>query len=251
MTGGHGVELGLETDGPDEMRRNARRNIKNGARNIKMMATGGVSVDGEKPTDVQLSEEEMRVAVEEAHHKGYTACAHAQGTEGIKNAIRAGVDSIEHGVYLDDEAIQMLLAHGTFVVPTLIAPYAINQHPDVLPEFMVAKSVEISEAHFESIGKAAKAGVKLALGTDSGTAYNDFENSAAFEMELMVRAGVTPLQALQASSRNAAELLKINQETGTLEDGKLADFLVLKENPLEDIRAVQGEKDVYKKGRLV
>ncbi|MHC5252299.1 metal-dependent hydrolase family protein [Listeria kieliensis] len=251
MTGGHGVELGLETDGPDEMRRNARRNIKNGARNIKMMATGGVSVDGEKPTDVQLSEEEMRVAVEEAHHKGYTACAHAQGTEGIKNAIRAGVDSIEHGVYLDDESIQMLLDHGTFVVPTLIAPYAINQHPDVLPEFMVAKSVEISEAHFESIGKAAKAGVKLALGTDSGTAYNDFENSAAFEMELMVRAGVTPLQALQAASKNAAELLKIDQETGTLENGKLADFLVLKENPLEDIRAVQGEKDVYKKGKLV
>lgn len=130
----------------------------------------------------------MRAAVDEAHHKGYTACAHAQGTEGIKNAIRAGVDSIEHGIYLDDEAIQMMLENDTYLVPTLMAPWAINQHPDKLPDFMVKKSLAVQEAHIVSIGKAAKAGVKIAMGTDSGTAYNDFENGSSEELEHMVEA---------------------------------------------------------------
>lgn len=248
MTGGHGSELGIESDGTDETRKNARKNIKNGARNIKLMATGGVSIDGETPTDIQLSIEEMKAAVDEAHHKGYTACAHAQGTEGIKNALHAGVDSIEHGIYLDDEAIQMMLDKQTFLVPTLIAPWAINQHPEALPAFMVKKSQEVAEAHKISIGKAAKAGVKIAMGTDSGTPFNDFENGSAFEMELMVDAGLSPLEALQAASVNAAELLKIEGLTGSIETGKLADFLIIDNDPLADIRAVQGEKIVYKKG---
>lgn len=251
MTGGHGVELGLESDGVDELRKNARTNIKNGARNIKLMATGGVSIDGETPQDIQLSVDEMRAAVDEAHHKGYTACAHAQGTEGIKNAIRAGVDSIEHGIYLDDEAIQMMLDNDTYLVPTLMAPWAINQHPDKLPDFMVKKSLAVQEAHIVSVGKAAKAGVKIAMGTDSGTAYNDFENGSSQELQQMVEAGLTPLQALQSASVNAAELLKIDAYAGSIEADKLADFIILEENPLEDIKAVQGDKIVYKKGKKV
>lgn len=251
MTGGHGAELGREVDGPDETRKAARELLKKGARNIKMMATGGVSIDGEQPTDVQLSVEEMKAAVEEAHHKGRTACAHAQGTQGIKNAIIAGVDSIEHAIYLDDEAIEMLKEHGTFVVPTLVAPWAINQHTDLLPEFMVKKSLEVQEAHFKSIGRAAKAGVKIAMGTDAGTPFNDFEGLNAFELDLMVQAGLTPLQALQATTVNAAELLKIASEAGTIAADKLADFLILERNPLEDIKAVGEEKIVYKKGKQV
>lgn len=251
MTGGHGVELGLESDGVDELRKNARANIKNGARNIKLMATGGVSIDGETPQDIQLSVDEMRAAVDEAHHKGYTACAHAQGTEGIKNAIRAGVDSIEHGIYLDDEAIQMMLDNDTYLVPTLMAPWAINQHPDKLPDFMVKKSLAVQEAHIVSIGKAAKAGVKIAMGTDSGTAYNDFENGSSQELQQMVDAGLTPLQALQSASVNAAELLKIDDHAGSIEEGKLADFIIIEENPMEDIKAVQADKIVYKKGKKV
>ncbi|MFR4287115.1 MAG: amidohydrolase family protein [Enterococcus italicus] len=251
MTGGHGAELGREVDGPDETRKAARELLKKGARNIKMMATGGVSIDGEQPTDVQLSVEEMKAAVDEAHHKGRTACAHAQGTQGIKNAIIAGVDSIEHAIYLDDEAIEMLKEHGTFVVPTLVAPWAINQHTDLLPEFMVKKSLEVQEAHFKSIGRAAKAGVKIAMGTDAGTPFNDFEGLNAFELELMVQAGLTPLQALQATTVNAAELLKIASEAGTIAADKLADFLILERNPLEDIKAVGEEKIVYKKGKQV
>lgn len=251
MTGGHGAELGREVDGPDETRKAARELLKKGARNIKVMATGGVSIDGEQPTDVQLSVEEMKAAVDEAHHKGRTACAHAQGTQGIKNAIIAGVDSIEHAIYLDDEAIEMLKEHGTFVVPTLVAPWAINQHTDLLPEFMVKKSLEVQEAHFKSIGRAAKAGVKIAMGTDAGTPFNDFEGLNAFELELMVQAGLTPLQALQATTVNAAELLKIASEAGTIAADKLADFLILERNPLEDIKAVGEEKIVYKKGKQV
>lgn len=251
MTGGHGAELGREVDGPDETRKAARELLKKGARNIKMMATGGVSIDGEQPTDVQLSVEEMKAAVEEAHHKGRTACAHAQGTQGIKNAIIAGVDSIEHAIYLDDEAIEMLKEHGTFVVPTLVAPWAINQHTDLLPEFMVKKSLEVQEAHFKSIGRAAKAGVKIAMGTDAGTPFNDFEGLNAFELDLMVQAGLTPLQALQSTTVNAAELLKIAGEAGTIAADKLADFLILERNPLEDIKAVGEEKIIYKKGKQV
>lgn len=249
MTGGHGAELGVEVDGTDELRKAARSLLKKGAGNIKLMATGGVSIDGEQPTDIQLSIEEMQAAVIEAHHKGKTACAHAQGTEGIKNAILAGVDSIEHAIYLDDESIEMLLENETYIVPTLVAPWAINQHTDVLPEFMVKKSLAVQDAHFESIRKAAKAGVKIAMGTDSGTAYNDFEKGPSFELELMVQAGMTELETLKSATVNAADLLKISDMAGSIEVGKLADFFFIDENPLENIQAIQADKVVYKKGK--
>lgn len=248
MTGGHFCEGSYEVDGVDEVRKFARKLLKKGAGNIKLMATGGVSFSGETPHDVQLSLDELTAAVEEAHHKGRTACAHAQGTEGIKNAILAGVDSIEHAVFLDDETIQLCLDHETFIVPTLIAPYAINQNQELLPDFMVQKSLDIEKAHFESIGKAAKAGIKLAMGTDSGTAMNNFDTHSTFEMELMTRTGATNLQTLQAATINAAKLLKIDNQVGSIEDGKLADFIILDHNPLEDIKALQEQKIVYKKG---
>lgn len=251
MTGGHFCSGSYEVDGEDEVRKVARLALKNGADNIKLMATGGVSFSGERPIDVQLTEPELRAAVEEAHHKGRTACAHAQGTEGIKNAIRAGVDSVEHAIYLDDEAIDLFLETGTYIVPTLIAPWAINQHTDILPDFMVQKSLDVAKDHVKSIGRAAKAGVKLAMGTDSGTAFNDFEKASAFELELMVDAGVTPLQALQSTTCNAADLLNIQDRAGRIETGKLADFLILDKNPLEDIRCLQEEKQVFKKGKKV
>lgn len=251
MTGGHFCSGSYEVDGEDEVRKAARLALKNGADNIKLMATGGVSFSGERPIDVQLTEAELRAAVEEAHHKGRTACAHAQGTEGIKNAIRAGVDSVEHAIYLDDEAIGMFLEKGTYIVPTLVAPWAINQHKDILPDFIVEKSLAVEKEHVKSIGRAAKAGVKLAMGTDSGTAFNDFEKASAFELELMVNAGATPLQALQSTTGNAADLLHIADRAGRIESGKLADFLVLDKNPLEDIRCLQAEKQVFKKREKV
>ncbi|APR60382.1 amidohydrolase family protein [Staphylococcus condimenti] len=251
MTGGHFSEGSYEVDGKDEVRKYARKLLKKGVDNIKLMASGGVSFSGETPHDVQLDEEELRAAVVEAHRKGRTACAHAQGTEAIQNAIRAGVDSVEHAVFLDDETVQMFIESDTYIVPTLAAPWAINQNTEILPDFMVEKSLAIEKAHMESIGKAAKAGVKLAMGTDSGTAMNNFDKNSSFELELMVRAGATPLQALQSATVNAAELLKIDDKAGLIEENKLADFIVIEDNPLEDITALQKEKIVYKKGKLV
>ncbi|MCL1630762.1 amidohydrolase family protein [Sporolactobacillus sp. CPB3-1] len=252
MTGGHFCTISYEVDSPDEARKAARQALKNGADNIKLMATGGVSFGGESPDDVQLTEEEMRAAVTEAHHKGRTANAHAQGTEGIKNALRAGVDSVEHAFYLDDEAIQMFLEKGTFIVPTLIAVYGISDRgAGQVPDFMLDVAREVKRAHMESIGRAAEAGVRLAMGTDAGTPNNDFENDSAFELELMVQAGCSPLQALQAATVNGAELLQINQEYGSLEPEKFADFIVLSGNPLQDITVIQQEKRVFKKGKEI
>lgn len=251
MTGEHFSEGSYEVDGKDEVRKYARKLLKKGADNIKLMASGGVSFSGETPHDVQLDEEELRAAVTEAHRKGRTACSHAQGTESIQNAIRAGVDSVEHAVFLDDETVQMFIENDTYIVPTLAAPWAINQNTEILPDFMVEKSIAIEKAHLESIGKAAVAGVKLAMGTDSGTAMNNFDKNSSFELELMVRAGATPLQALQSATVNAAELLKIDDIAGLIEENKLADFVVIEDNPLEDITALQKEKEVYKKGKLI
>ncbi|MCT8310624.1 amidohydrolase family protein [Tetragenococcus halophilus] len=251
MTGGHFSAGSYEVDGVDEVRKYARVLLKKGVNNIKLMATGGVSFDGETPHDIQLTEAELKAAVEEAHHKGRTANAHAQGTEGIQNALRAGVDSIEHAVYLDEKTIEMFLQKGTYIVPTLAAPWAINQNSETLPDFMVKKSIKLAQAHIQSIGKAAKAGVKLAMGTDSGTAFNNFDKNSSIELELMADAGVTNLQVLQAATVNAAQLLQIDQQAGTIEPDKMADFIVLDENPLTEIKVLQKEKTVYKKGKKV
>lgn len=251
MTGGHFNTGSYEVDGVDEVRKYARLLLKKGVDNIKLMATGGVSFNGESPEDEQLSMAELKAAVVEAHHQNKTACAHAQGLAGIKNAILAGVDSVEHAVYLDDKAIEMLVTTGTFVVPTLVAPWSINQHLDTLPDFMIRKNLEVTRAHTESIGKAARAGVKLAMGTDSGTAFNNFEQNSSKELELMTKAGVTNLQALQAATVNAARLLHIADKAGTIENGKVADFIVLEQNPLKDIQVLQKKKTVFKKGKKV
>lgn len=250
MTGGHFSNGSYEVDGVDEVRKYARIALKKGVQNIKMMATGGVSFAGETPLDVQMTEEELHAGVIEAHHKGRTACAHAQGTEGIQNAIRAGVDSVEHAIYLDEETIQMFLDSGTYIVPTLTAPWAINENTDDLPDFMVQKSLSVAKSHFESIGKAAKAGIKLAMGTDSGTSFNNFDKNSSIEVAMMVDAGATPLQALQSATINGADLLNIKDKVGSIEPNKLADFIVLSADPLVNIKALQGKKDVYKKGKL-
>lgn len=251
MTGGHFSNGSYEVDGVDEVKKFARLVMKKGARNVKMMATGGVSFSGETPWDVQMTEEELRAGVIEAHHKGRTACAHAQRTEGIQNALRAGVDSVEHAIFLDDETIQMFLDKGIYIVPTLTAPWAINQNADELPEFMVKKSLAVEKAHRKSIGQAAKAGVKLAMGTDSGTAYNNFDKNSSIELAMMVDTGATNLQVLQAATVNGADLLKISDHAGSIETGKLADFIVLDDNPMQDIKALQAKKVVYKKGHVV
>lgn len=251
MTGGHGSKIGMEVDGVDEVRKAARWNLKHGAQTIKLMATGGVSLDGEQPTDEQLSVEELTAAVLEAHHKGKPAMAHAQGTQGIKNAILAGVDSVEHAVYLDDETIQMLLDTNTAIVPTMAAPWQMLQHKDDIPAYMYDKASALWEAHQQSIRDAAAAGVNVVMGTDAGTSYNDFKSGPGVEIRLLASVGMTPEQVLLASTIRGAELLGIAERVGELVPGKDADMLILDRNPLQDLAVLTDAPRVIKRGQAV
>ena len=251
MTGGHGSKIGMEVDGVDEVRKAARWNLKHGAQTIKLMATGGVSLDGEQPTDEQLSVEELTAAVLEAHHKGKPAMAHAQGTQGIKNAILAGVASVEHAVYLDDETIQMLLDTNTAIVPTMAAPWQMLQHKDDIPAYMYDKASALWEAHQQSIRDAAAAGVNVVMGTDAGTSYNDFKSGPGVEIRLLASVGMTPEQVLLASTIRGAELLGIAERVGELVPGKDADMLILDRDPLQDLTVLTDAPRVIKRGQAV
>lgn len=256
MTGGHGADKNghpeegtLEFDGVDGAKKAARIVLKDGARNIKLMATGGVACPGETPFDVQLSEEEMKAAVVEAHHKGFPTAAHAQGTDGIKNAVRAGIDSVEHAIYMDDDAVELMKQHGTYVVPTLVAPRAIYENPDELPDFMVKKARLVAQNHLASIKRVVAAGIPVAMGTDAGTPYNDFSHWVVNELKMYLTAGMRPEQVLNSATVVAAKLMRVDDVVGKVKDNYEADFVVLKNNPLADFGAFEKECDVYRKGK--
>lgn len=252
MTGGHGWQMGRECDGVDEVRKAAREQLRAGADIIKIMATGGVMTPGVEPGSPQLTYEEIKIAVEEAHKAGKKTATHAQGTTGIKNAVLAGIDSVEHGIFLDDEVIEMMKERGTYLVPTLVAPYfiVVNGVEKGIPEYAVEKSKRVMESHFRSFKRAREAGVKIAMGTDAGTPFN-LHDKTAYELKLMVEAGMTPMEAIQAATKNASELLGVEKSYGTLEEGKYADFIVLGEDPLENIETLLEVEKVYKHGKLV
>lgn len=255
MTGGHGYASGREADGPDDCRKAAREQLKAGANWIKVMATGGVMTKGVEPGSPQLTEEELRAAIEEAHKAGAKTFTHAQGMEGIKNALRAGVDSIEHGFFMDDWCFDFMKEHNVFFVPTLAAPYWIKKFgTDAgIPDFMVKKVEKTIDAHQDTFRRAHKAGVKIALGTDAGTPFNKYDKTA-FECVLMAENGMTPMEAIQCGTIKAAELLSVKDIHGSITVGKAANFAVFDRNPLEDIHAlldcsmtILGGKVVFKK----
>ncbi|MBU5438120.1 amidohydrolase family protein [Tissierella sp. MSJ-40] len=252
MTGGHGWPMGREADGPEELRKAAREQLKSGADVIKIMATGGVMTPGVEPGSPQLSKEEMEAAIIEAHKAGKKTATHAQGTTGIKNAVLAGIDSVEHGIFLDDEVIELMVERNVYLVPTLVAPYFIvkNGVEAGIPKHAVEKARMVMGSHMESFRKAHKAGVKIAMGTDAGTPFN-FHDAAPFELKLMVEGGMTPMETIVSSTKTAAELLGVNNNYGTLEEGKFADFLVLDENPLNNLDTLFNINSVYKAGKLV
>ena len=252
MTGGHAWSCGLEVDGPDELRKGARLQLKAGADLIKLMATGGILTPGVEPGSPQLNEEEMRAAITEAVNAGKPTAAHAQGTNGIKNAIRAGITSIEHGMLLDEEAVEMMLERGVYLVPTLAAPYWINLRglDAGIPEYIWAKNKKITERHQASFQMALKAGVKIAMGTDAGTPFNEHGHNQV-ELKLMMEQGMSSMQAIVAATQNAAELLGIGTQVGTITKGKQADLLVLNRDPLKDITALSEIHSVFKGGEVV
>lgn len=249
MTGGHGYIIGIESDGEAQCRKATRTVIKNGADVVKIMATGGIMTQGVEPGSSQLTFEEMKASIDEAHKAGKKTAAHAQGAEGIKNAILAGVDSIEHGMILTDECIELMIDKGTYLIPTLVAPYFINKYgvQAGIPEYAVKKSVSMAEKHLESFRKAHKASVKIAMGTDGGTPFNGHDMSW-LELKLMTDNGMSNMEALMSATKTAAELLGIEKHYGTLEVGKTADIIAVKGNPLEDIAAMGDIIAVFKNG---
>jgi imidazolonepropionase-like amidohydrolase len=238
-------------DGADEMRRKVREMIRSGADVIKVATSGGVLSPRDDPRHAHFRMDELEVLVSEAAAAGIWVMAHAQATDGIKNAIRAGIRSIEHGVYLDDEAISMMLEKGTFLVPTLVAPQGVISAAEAgaqIPEASLAKARDVVEIHRESFRKAVEAGVKVAMGTDSGVTPHG-ENLA--ELRLMVEGGLSPGQALVATSATAAELLGVQDELGSLEAGKRADLVIVEGDPFDLKTLPERIEAVYKDGAQV
>ncbi len=241
-------------DGPEGVLLKVREVLRAGAEVIKICATGGVMSPTDQPDFTQFSPEELAVIVREAAYRGgVKVMAHAQGSEGIKNAVRAGVHSIEHGVYLDDEAIELMLERGTFLVPTMIAPIAVLEAGEEggMAGHAVTKARQVVEAQADSFRRAHKAGVKIAMGTDAGVLPH---GTNLRELGLMVDAGMTPMEALVATTRTAAECLGWHDRLGTVEAGKLADVIVTRADPLQDIRSLQNPDSimlVIKDGQMV
>jgi len=253
MTGGHGAWVGREADGPDEVRKAAREQIKDGADVIKLIATGGVMTPGVEPGAPQLGEEELRAGVEEATKAGKRTASHAQGSAGILAAVRAGIHSIEHGFYLTDEIVAEMRERGTCYSATLAAARGIAEAPPgAVPDWAQAKAQSVREAHAGSFRLAHAGGVKLVLGTDAGTPFNHHGQNAR-ELELMVEAGLSPTEGLLAATRNGADLLGILDQVGTLEPGKAADLLLVRGDPTRDVTTILADGGilaVVQAGRL-
>jgi imidazolonepropionase-like amidohydrolase len=256
MTGGHGYFIAREADGPNEMRKAAREQIKAGADTVKMMATGGAATPGQDVMASQLTVEEMAAAVDAAHSMGRTTASHCHGTGGIKNSILAGMDSIEHCTYLDEETADMMLQRGTAAVFTLgVAAPDLNN----VPRAAEAEAKRL-QGILPSLRKRLKESTALArdkrlfvgLGSDAGgNPLAPHEWSMAREMEMLVEDGYTPMEALSIATCNNAHVLRWEKDLGTLEAGKFADFVVLSANPLEDISNVRKVEAVYKGGQRI
>ena len=235
-------------DGVDEMRRKVREVRRAGADVIKVCTSGGVLSPRDDPRHAHFDLDELRVCVAEARAGGLEVMAHAQGTDGIKNAVRAGIRSIEHGVYLDDEAISMMIEAGTWLVPTLVAPQGVLAAAEAgaaMPEAAVRKAREGIEAHRDSFQRAVAAGVRIAMGTDSGVTPHG-ENLR--ELALMAEGGMKPEDVLVATTSSAAELLGLEGELGTVEPGKRADLVLVEGDPFDFRRLPDAVRAVWKDG---
>lgn len=245
----HTVSEGV-ADGPWAVREKVRRNIKYGATVIKFCGTGGVLSKGTKVGVQQYTFEEMQALVDEAHMRGLTVATHAHGTDGIKTAIKAGVDSVEHVSLLDDEAIKLALKHGTyFSMDIYVTEYILSEGAQAgILEESLAKERIVGQRQRDNFTKAVKAGVKMVFGSDAGV-YPHGDNGKQFAR--MVKFGMTPMQAIQASTINAATLLKQQDTLGSVSEGKKADIVGVKGNPLDDISLLENVGLVVKDGQIV
>lgn len=262
MTGGHADTNGFRpglfdfgpkegiANGPEQIREAVRYQVKYGATVIKIMATGGVLSEGDEIGAQQYTAEEMSAAIDEAHRLGRRVAAHAHGTSGIKTAVRAGVDSIEHGSILDDEAIALMKEHGTYLVPTLLAGATVEAaaRNGTLPLFAREKALHAADEMRRSFARASAANVRVAFGTDSGVSAH---GQNAREFALLVKNGLRPIQALFAATRDAAALLGVEKNVGSIEVGKYADVVAVPGDPLADVTVLERVSFVMKGGRVV
>jgi imidazolonepropionase-like amidohydrolase len=265
ITGGHGDMNGFApgvenlmypaerdyalADGPEAVRHAIREQVKYGVDVIKILATGGVLSQGDKPGAEQMTYEEMKMAVDTAHAAGRKVAAHAHGTQGIKDAVRAGVDSIEHGSLIDATGIAMMREHGTYLVADIYNDdYILGKAVEFgLPKENVDKEKMVGRLQRENFAKAVAAGVKIAFGTDAGV-YPHGDNAKQFHY--MVKFGMTPAGAIRSATSSAADLIDRAKDVGTLEAGKYADLIAVTENPLDRVEVLEHVSFVMKGGKV-
>ncbi len=259
ITGGHAdnnlappereTEFENIINGVEEMRKAVRRDVKYGCDWIKLYATGGFFSAGDDPTQQHFSDEEMRVAVEEATRLGKFVAAHAHGAQGIKAAVKAGVRTIEHGTFIDDEGIELMKKHGTFLVPTMRTIEVLAEDPGPKASPGRRKAYDLSRKHFgtmlENIRKAAQRGVKIAFGSDMVSMPLGL---SAQEFRLHVMAGRTPMEVIRSATIISAEALNVHHELGSIEPGKLADIIAVEGDPLSDVTVLERVTFVMKDG---
>lgn len=264
-TGGHGDDtngfrddlLPIPTpsngviDGEDACRRAVRHQVKRGADCIKLTATGGVLSNIGAGTEQQLFEDELAAIVETAHLLGKRVASHAHGVRGIKAAVRAGVDSIEHGTFLDDEAIELMKDRGTYLVPTIIAGKTVEANaavPGYYSSAVAAKARTVGPVIQEAFGRAHRGGVRIAFGTDAGVCAHGIN---AKEFEYMTEAGMSASDAIVSATLNAADLCGLREMVGAIRPGMAGDLIATRGNPLDDVRALQDVQFVMKGGVVV
>jgi imidazolonepropionase-like amidohydrolase len=251
VTGGHGhnIAFSREVDGPDAVRRAVREEIRAGATSIKLIATGGVLTPGIPATFSAFTAEELEAGVREAHERDLPVAAHAIGAAGIRAAVLAGVDSIEHCNQLSAATARQMVERGTFRSPTICAVRGIVENPDRVPEYVLEKARQIEADSKRSHRSAIRAGVRHVCGTDAGTPFNPHGN-APREIVSMVEWGMPVLDALRAATRNGAQLLRLS-DVGTIEPGKRADLLLVEGDPIDDPALLLGRKRVWLDGSAV
>jgi imidazolonepropionase-like amidohydrolase len=249
LAGDPGPEQSIINSAADAVKA-VRQHYKAGDDLIKIMASGGVMDEGSSGDNAQMTLEEISAIVRTAHDYGFTVAAHAHGAEAIKRAVRGGVDSIEHGTFMDEESTRLMKEHGTWYVPTLSAGEFATQHarmPGYYPPGVTVKAEKVGSQMMSTTARAYRGGLKIAFGTDAGV-YPNGQN--AHEFELMVRAGVPPIVALQAATINAADLLKRDHYLGSVAAGKFADIVAVPGDPLTDIAVMRRVSFVMKDGKI-
>ena len=239
---------GSVIDGPIDAMKQVREHKRRGADLIKIMPSGGVLSIGDDPKVQTMTNEEIKAVIDTAHNLGMKVAAHAHGKEAIDNAIKLGIDSIEHGTYADSESFKLFIEHGTYLVPTLLVAEQVYQtalkHPERLNPSSAQKGIEVTPHMKSMFAGAYKAGVKIAFGTDTSRGVN------AHEFTLMVDAGMSPADAIMTATHNAADLLGVSADAGSIQPGRYADLIAVKGDPLQDITRMEHVDWVMKDGTV-